>query len=149
LPVCLLAFARWCFRDTHFFIVHSDLISIYTVVAGTVFILVFAIIDNYVADVVLLSLADFAYLVAYIALFSVVYFAVGDFGTALVVGDFNVFCLAVGAISRTFLICAVFNFWDTIGILREGVAVEALQAVAVAVVVLAVSDFRRTLALVD
>ena len=127
MPVCLLAFARWCFRDTHFFIVHSDLISIYTVVAGTVFILVFAIIDHYVADVVLLSLADFAYLVAYIALFSVVYFAVGDFGTTLVVGDFNVFCLAVGAISRTFLICAVFNCCDTyVRIVCKVLPVEAI-----------------------
>lgn len=88
------------------------MIPIYTVVARTVVILVFAIFDNCVADVVLL-IADFANLVAYITLFSVIYFAVEDFRTALVISDFNVFCLAVEAISRTFLICAVFNCWDT------------------------------------
>jgi len=124
LPVCLLAFARWCFRDTHFFIVHSDLIPIFTVVARTVVILVFAIIDNCLADVVLLT--DFANLVAYIALFSVIYFAVEDFWTALVIGDFNVLSLAVEAISRTFLICAVFNCWDThVCIVCKVIPVEA------------------------
>lgn len=55
----------WCFRDTHFVIVHGDLIPTFTEVTGTVVIVVLTIVDNYVADVVLLSLAEFANLVAF------------------------------------------------------------------------------------
>jgi len=55
----------WCFRDTHFVIVHGDLVPHFTEVAGTVVIVVLTIVDNYVADVVLLSLAEFANLVAF------------------------------------------------------------------------------------
>lgn len=43
----------------------------------------------------------------------------------------------------------VYGSHANIGIFREEVAVEALQTVAVAVVVFAVSDFRRARALVD
>lgn len=43
----------------------------------------------------------------------------------------------------------VYGFHANIGILREEVAVEALQTVAVAVIVFAVIDFRRALVLVD
>jgi len=66
----------WCFRDTHFVIVHGDLIPSFTEVAGTVVIVVLTIVNNYVADVVLLSLSEFANLVAFSAGFSVLYFAV-------------------------------------------------------------------------
>jgi len=55
----------WCFRDTHFVIVHGDLIPPFTEVARTVVIVVLTIVDNYVADVVLLSLAEFANLVTF------------------------------------------------------------------------------------
>jgi len=103
------------------------MIPIYTVVARTVVILVCAIIDLYVADVLYSSLADFANLVAFSTGFSVLYFAVEDFRTALVIGDFNVFCLAVEALSRTFLICAVFNCCDTyVRIVCKILPVEAI-----------------------
>ena len=62
---CILSYAVWSFRYAHFAIVHSDLIPIFTEVARTVVILVFTMRDNYVADVVLLSLAGFANLIAY------------------------------------------------------------------------------------
>lgn len=55
----------WCFRDTHFVIVHGDLIPTFTEVARAVVIVVLTIVNNYVADVVLLSLAEFANLVAF------------------------------------------------------------------------------------
>jgi hypothetical protein len=55
----------WCFRDTHFVIVYSDLIPTFTVVTGTVVIVILTIVNDYVADVVLLSLAEFANLVAF------------------------------------------------------------------------------------
>ena len=127
MPVCLLAHARWCFRDTHFTIVHSDLIPSDTVVAGTVWVLIVAIIDNDVADVVLLSLADFANLVTYITLCSVVYFAVEYFFAALVVGNFNVVCLAVEALARTLLLCAVVNCRHThVRVLCKLLAVQTL-----------------------
>jgi len=62
---CVLFYAVWCFRDTHFVIVNGDLIPTFTEVARTVVIVVLTIVDNYVADVVLLSLAEFANLVAF------------------------------------------------------------------------------------
>jgi len=96
-----------CVRHTLFSIVHSDLIPILTVVTGTVVIVIFAIVNNYVADVVLLSLADFANLVAHSAGCSVVHFAVVDFRAALVVGDFHVASLAVEALPRALLVDAV------------------------------------------
>jgi len=55
----------WCFRNTHFVIVHSDLIPEFTEVTGTVVIVVLTIVNNSVADVVLLSLSEFANLVAF------------------------------------------------------------------------------------
>jgi len=96
-----------CVRHTLFSIVHSDLIPILTVVAGTVVIVINTIVNNCVADVVLLSLADFANLVAHSAGCSVVHFAVVDFRTALVVGDFHVASLAVEALPRALLVDAV------------------------------------------
>lgn len=78
-----------------------------TVVAGTVVIVIVTVVNDYVADVVLLSLADFANLVAYSASCSVVHFAVVDFRTALVVGDFDVARLAVEALSTALVVDAV------------------------------------------
>jgi len=138
----------WCFRDTHFGIVHGDLIPSFTVVAGTVVIVVCTIVNIDVADVVLLSLADFANLVAFSTGCSVVHFAVEDFRTALVIGDFNVFSLAVEALSRALLVYAVWYGSDThVRILCKILPVEAFQTVAVAVVVVAVGDGRDTAAI--
>jgi len=138
----------WCFRDTHFGIVHGDLIPSFTVVAGTVVIVVCTIVNIDVADVVLLSLADFANLVAFSTGCSVVHFAVEDFRTALVIGDFNVFSLAVEALSRALLIYAVWYGSDThVRIVCKVLPVEAFQTVAVAVVVVAVGDGRDTAAI--
>jgi len=138
----------WCFRDTHFGIVHGDLIPSFTVVAGTVVIVVCTIVNIDVADVVLLSLADFANLVAFSTGCSVVHFAVEDFRTALVIGDFNVFSLAVEALSVALLVYAVVNFSDTyVRIICKVLPVEAFQTFAVAVVVVAVGDGRDTAAI--
>jgi len=97
----------WCVRDTYFVIVHSDFKPSGTVVARTVVILVITIVDHCVADVVLLSLADFANLVAYSTGLRVLYLAILDFRTALVVGDFHLLALAVEALSCTLLVYAV------------------------------------------
>lgn len=83
------------------------MIPINAEVAGTIVIVIVTMVNNYVADVVLLSLADFANLVAYSAGCSVVHFAVVDFRTALVGGDFNVASLAVEALSGALLVDAV------------------------------------------
>jgi len=99
----------WQFRYTYISIVHSDFKPILTEVAGTVDVLVCTVRDDYVADVILLSLAEFADLVAYSTGFSVLHFAVEDFRTALVIGDFDVFSLAVEALSRALLVYAVVN----------------------------------------
>ena len=124
------------------------MIPSFTVVTGTVVILVCTIVNNYVADVVLLSLAEFANLVAYVTGSSVVYFAVCDLRTALVVGDFNVVSLAVAARSSTLLVYAVVNCRDThVHILCKVLPVEAFQAVAVAVVVVAIGDCGYTAAI--
>ena len=96
-----------CIRHTHFIIVHSDLIPLFGEFAGTVVIVIVTIVNNFVADVVLLSLADFANLVAHSAGCSVVHFAVVDFRTALVGGDFHVASLAVEAGSSALLVDAV------------------------------------------
>ena len=104
---CVLFYAVWCFRDTHFGIVLCDLIPSFTVVAGTVVIVVCTMVNIDVADVLLLSLADFALLVAFSTGCSVVHFAVEDFRTALVVGDFHLLALAVEALSCTLLVYAV------------------------------------------
>jgi len=138
----------WCFRDTHFVIVYSDLIPSFTEVTGTVVHVVLTIRNNYVADVVLLSLADFANLVAFSTGCSVVHFAVEDFRTALVIGDFNVFSLAVEALPVALLVYAVVNFSDThVRIICKVLPVEAFQTFAVAVVVVAVGDHRHTAAI--
>jgi len=138
----------WCFRDTHFGIVHGDLIPSFTVVAGTVVIVVCTMVNIDVADVVLLSLADFANLVAFSTGCSVVHFAVEDFRTALVIGDFNVFSLAVVALSRALLVYAVWYGSDThVRIVCKVLPVEAFQTVTVAVVVVAVGDGRDTAAI--
>jgi len=71
------------------------LIPVFTKIARTVVILVLTIIDNYMADVVLLSLANFANLVAYSTCVSVLHFTVEDFRTAFVIRDFHLFILAV------------------------------------------------------
>jgi len=99
----------WQFRYTYISIVHSDFKPILTEVAGTVVVLVCTVRDDYVADVILLSLAEFADLVAYSTGFSVLHFAVEDFRTALVIGDFYVFSLAVEALSCALLVYAVVN----------------------------------------
>ena len=138
----------WCFRDTHFGIVHGDLIPSFTVVAGTVVIVVCTIVNIDVADVVLLSLADFANLVAFSTGCSVVHFAVEDFRTALVIGDFNVFSLAVVALSRALLVYAVWYGSDThVRIVCKELPVEAFQTGPVAFVVVAVGDGRDTAAI--
>jgi len=138
----------WCFRDTHFGIVHGDLIPSFTVVAGTVVIVVCTIVNIDVADVVLLSLADFANLVAFSTGCSVVHFAVEDFRTALVIGDFNVFSLAVEALSVALLVYAVVNFSDThVRIICKVLPVEAFQTGPVAFVVVAVGEGRDTAAI--
>jgi len=138
----------WCFRDTHFGIVHGDLIPSFTVVAGTVVIVVCTIVNIDVADVVLLSLADFANLVAFSTGCSVVHFAVEDFRTALVIGDFNVFSLAVVALSRALLVYAVWYGSDThVRIVCKELPVEACQTGPVAFVVVAVGDGRDTAAI--
>jgi len=137
----------WCFRDTHFVIVYSDLIPSLTEVTGTVVHVVLTIRDNYVADVVLLSLSEFANLVAF-STGERVHFAVEDFRTALVIGDFNVFSLAVEARSRALLVYAVVNFSDThVRIICKVLPVEAFQTFAVAVVVVAVGDGGDTAAI--
>jgi len=137
----------WCFRDTHFVIVYSDLIPSFTEVTGTVVHVVLTIRDNYVADVVLLSLSEFANLVAF-STSERVHFAVEDFRTALVIGDFNVFSLAVEARSRALLVYAVVNFSDThVRIICKVLPVEAFQTFAVAVVVVAVGDGGDTAAI--
>jgi len=137
----------WCFRDTHFVIVYSDLILSFTEVTGTVVHVVLTIRDNYVADVVLLSLSEFANLVAF-STGKRVNFAVEDFRTALVIGDFNVFSLAVEARSRALLVYAVVNFSDThVRIICKVLPVEAFQTFAVAVVVVAVGDGGDTAAI--
>ena len=135
-------------RYTHFFIVKSDLIVSVTEFAGPVVILVHTIRDNDVADVVDLNLADFANLVAYIALCFVLHFAVLDGRTALVIGDFNVVSLAVEAGSRALVIFAVVNCRDTyVRVVCKVLPVEAFQAVAVAVLVVAAGDGRDTAAI--
>jgi len=137
----------WCFRDTHFVIVYSDLIPSFTEVTGTVVHVVLTIRDNYVADVVLLSLSEFANLVAF-STGERVHFAVEDFRTALVIGDFNVFSLAVEARSRALLVYAVVNLSDThVRIICKVLPVEAFQTFAVAVVVVAVGDGGDTAAI--
>jgi len=138
----------WCFRDTHFGIVHSDLIPSFTVVAGTVVIVVCTMVYFDVADVLLLNLADFALLVAFSTGCSVVHFAVEDFRTALVIGDFNVFSLAVEALSRALLVYAVWYGSDThVRIVCKELPVEACQTGPVAFVVVAVGDGRDTAAI--
>jgi len=145
---CVLFYAVWCFRDTHFVIVHGDLIPTFTEVARTVVIVVLTIVNNYVADVVLLSLSEFANLVEFSAGFSVLYFAVEDFRTALVIGDFNVFSLAVEALSRALLVYAVWYGSDThVRIVCKELPVEACQTGPVAFVVVAVGDGRDTAAI--
>ena len=99
----------WQFRYTYISIVHSDFKPILTEVAGTVVVLVCTVRDDCVADVILLSLAQFADLIAYSTGFSVLHFAVEDFRTALVIGDFDVFSLAVEALSCALLVYAVVN----------------------------------------
>jgi len=94
----------WCFRDTNFVIVNGDLIPKFTEVTGTVVIVVLTIVNDYVANVVLLSLSEFANLVAFSTGLRVVHFAVEDFRTALVIGDFNVFSLAIEALSVALLV---------------------------------------------
>jgi len=137
----------WCFRDTHFVIVYSDLIPSFTEVTGTVVHVVLTIRDFYVADVVLLSLSEFANLVAF-STGERVHFAVEDFRTALVIGDFNVFSLAVEARSRALLVYAVVNLSDThVRIICKVLPVEAFQTFAVAVVVVAVGDGGDTAAI--
>jgi len=137
-----------CFRHTHFGIVHSDLIVQFTKATRTIIIVVLTIIDYYVADVVLLSLAEFANLVAYSTGIGVVYFTIVYFRTALVNGDFNVFSLAVEALSVTLLVYAVVNFSDThVRILCKVLPVEAFQTVAVAVLVVAIDDGLDTAAI--
>jgi len=137
----------WCFRDTHFVIVYSDLIPSFTEVTGTVVHVVLTIRDFYVADVVLLSLSEFANLVAF-STGERVHFAVEDFRTALVIGDFNVFSLAVEALSRALLVYAVWDSSDThVRILCKVLPVEAFQTYTVAVVVVAVGDHRHTAAI--
>jgi hypothetical protein len=81
-------------------IVHSDLLPSITVFARSVIIVVCTVVDDFVADVVLLNLVKFANLVAYITLCFVIHFAVCDCRTALVIGDFNVVSLAVEAVSH-------------------------------------------------
>jgi len=81
-------------------IVHSDLLPSITVFARSVIIVVCTFVDDFVADVVLLNLVKFANLVAYVTGFCVLYFAVCDCRTALVIGDFNVVSLAVEAVSH-------------------------------------------------
>jgi len=136
-----------CFRYTHFGIVHGDLIPSFTVVTGTVVIVIVTMVNDYMADVVLLSLTDFANSVANSTGCSVVHFAVEDFRTALVIGDFNVFSLAVVALSRALLVYAVWYGSDThVRIVCKVLTVEAFQAFAVAVVVVAVGDGRDTAA---
>jgi len=116
-------------------------------VARTVIILVLAIKYNYVADVVLLSLADFTNLVAYTTGISVLNFAVEDFRTALIIGNFYLFILAVEALSCAFLVYAMVNCSDThVCILCKVLTVEAFQTFAVAIIVVAIGDGRDTAA---
>jgi len=117
------------------------LILIYTLVARTVIILVLTILNNYVTNVVLLSFTDFADLVAYITLFSVLHFAVEDLRTALVIGYFYVFSLAVETLSSALLVYAMGNCRDTyVCILCKVLPVEAFQTGPAAVLVVAVGD---------
>jgi len=131
----------WCFRDTHFGIVHSDFKSIVAVVTRAVVIVVVTIRDSDVADVVLFNLADFANLVAYPAAFVVLHLAVEDCRTALVISNFYLFILAVETLSCAFLVYAMVDCSDThVCILCKVLPVEAFQAFAVAIIVVAVFD---------
>lgn len=137
--------AVWYFSDTHFVIVHSNLIPIFTIVARTVVLLVFTIRDYIYADIiVILYLANHAFLLAITAGITV-HLTVVDFRTALVIGDFHVGIFAVEAGARALLVYAVVNGWDThVRVLCKVVPVEAFQTLAVTVVVVAVGDCINT-----
>lgn len=98
IPVCVLSRAvRLCFRYAYTCIVLCDLVTIVTVVAIPVVELVGTVIDDINADlIVVLDLPGVAYLSAYTT-GCAINFAILDWSTAKVIGDFHVGAFAVHA----------------------------------------------------
>jgi len=138
-PVCVLFRAVRHLRHAHFFVVYCDLVPVGAVVACAVVVVVRAFLDDVHADlVVVLDLFRVADLRAFATLLAL-HFAVLDRLAAQVVGDLHLVSFAVETCARALLVLAVVDGLDAhVLVLGELVAVHALQAIPVAVVVVAV-----------
>lgn len=143
--VCLL------FPNAHFIVVNANLLIFITIFALTVFILIYAIRDGWNANfvffnfVVAFDMTIYALLCTNTACitihFTVVYSITAN------TSDFYVVSLAGKARPRAFLFNTIVNGGDAhIIVICKELPVMALQALAIAVVVIAVRDSRHTLA---
>lgn len=141
----LVSLAMRNLRDTLVLIVHGNFVPIITIVACTIVMLV-GTMRNWVDTdfVVVLNFTLIADLCALPASFRVDR-AVRDLRAACVILDFHLGRFAVEARPRALLVLAVGDGLHAyVPVLCKVLAVKALEAVAVAVVVAAVGDFRDT-----